>query len=67
MSVRLRADTEVKTPRAITSRSILANHRSTGLSQEEDVGVTCSGTLGYRARHASTRAVLCAERLSAIT
>ena len=67
MSFRLRSGTEVKTPRAMTSRSILANHSSTWLSQEEYVGVKCNGTLGSWARNASTRAVLYVERLSAIT
>ena len=67
MSFLLRSGTEVKTPRAMTSRSILANHSSIWLSQEEYVGVKCSCTLGFWARNASTRVVLCAERLSAIT
>ncbi len=67
MSVRLRSGTEVKIPRAITSRSILANHSSTWLSPEEYVGVKCGYTFGCWARNASTRAVLCAARLSAIT
>ena len=35
MSFLLRSGTEVNTPRAITSRSILANHSSTWLSQDE--------------------------------
>jgi hypothetical protein len=37
----LMSGTEVKTPRAITLRSILANHSSTWLSQDESVGVKC--------------------------
>jgi|SRR5579863_932426 len=41
MSLRLRSGTEVKTPRAMTSRSILANHSSTWLSHEEEVGEEC--------------------------
>ena len=41
MSFLLRSDTEVHTPRAITSRSILANHNSTWFSQDEYVGVKC--------------------------
>ena len=41
MSFLFRSATEVKTPRAMTSRSILANHSSTWLSQEEYVGVKC--------------------------
>ena len=41
MSFFLRSGTEVNTPRAITSRSILANHSSTWFSQEEYVGVKC--------------------------
>ncbi len=39
MSFLFKSGTEVKTPRAITSRSILANHSSTWLSQDEYVGV----------------------------
>jgi hypothetical protein len=35
ISFRYRWCTEVKTPRAMTSRSILANHSSTWLSQDE--------------------------------
>ena len=35
MSFLLRSETEVNTPRAITSRSILPNHSSTWLSHEE--------------------------------
>jgi hypothetical protein len=35
MSFRLRSGTEVNTPRSITSRSILAHHNSTWLSQDE--------------------------------
>ena len=35
MSVRRRSRTQVKTPRAITSRSIRANHSSTWLNQDE--------------------------------
>jgi hypothetical protein len=35
MSFRRRSGTEVKTPRAMTSRSIRANHGSTWLSQDE--------------------------------
>ena len=34
-----RSETEVKIPRAMTSRSILANQISTWLSQDEYVGV----------------------------
>ena len=34
ISFRRRLETEVKTPRAMTSRSILANHSSTWLSQD---------------------------------
>lgn len=41
MSFLFRSETEVNTPRAMTSRSILANHSSTWLSQEEYVGVKC--------------------------
>jgi len=41
LSFLLRSGTEVKTPRTITSRSILANHNSTWLSQDEYVGVKC--------------------------
>src|SRR5207244_10728418 len=67
MSFRRRSGTEVKTPRAMTSRSILANHSSTWLSQEEYVGLKCRCTLGYWARNALTRVVMCAERSSAIT
>ena len=52
MRVRLRSGTEVQTPRAMTSRSILANQSSTWLSQEEYVGVKCSCTRGYWARNA---------------
>ena len=36
MSFRRRSGTEVKTPRAMTSRSIRANHSSTWLSQDEE-------------------------------
>ena len=39
MSFLLKSGTEVNTPRAITSRSILANHSSTWFSQDEYVGV----------------------------
>src|ERR1700745_2377581 len=67
MSFRRRSGTEVKTPRAMTSRSILANHNSTWLSQEEKVGAKCKWTLGGRSRNSVTRLVLCADRLSAIT
>ena len=35
MSFQRRSGTEVKTPRAMTSRSIRANHSSTWLSQDE--------------------------------
>jgi hypothetical protein len=35
MSIRRKSGTEVKTPRAMTSRSIRANHSSTWLSQDE--------------------------------
>ena len=41
MSFFLKSDTEVKTPRTITSRSIFPNHSSTWLSHEEYVGVKC--------------------------
>ena len=41
MSFLLRSVTEVNTPRAMTSRSILANHNSTWFSQDEYVGVKC--------------------------
>jgi hypothetical protein len=37
--LRAKSETEVKMPRAMTSRSILANQISTWLSQEEYVGV----------------------------
>jgi hypothetical protein len=53
-------------PRAITSRSILANHNSTWLSQDEQVGVKCIWTLGFSPRKFSTCLALCAEKLSAI-
>jgi hypothetical protein len=39
MSFLFKSETEVNTPRAITSRSILPNHSSTWLSHEEYVGV----------------------------
>src|SRR3546814_8305885 len=67
MSFRFRSGSEVNTPRAITSRSILANHNSTWLSQDEYVGVKCMCTFGWSARNAATALVLCAERLSAMT
>lgn len=41
MSFRFGSGTEVNTARAMTSRSILANHSSTWFSQEEYVGVKC--------------------------
>lgn len=41
MGFRFRSGTEVNTPRAMTSRSILANHNSTWFSQDEYVGVKC--------------------------
>ena len=41
MSFLFRSGTEVNTPRAITSRSILANQSSTWFSHEEYVGVKC--------------------------
>ena len=46
MSFLLRLGNEVNTARALTSRSILANRRSTGLSQDQSVGVKCIGPLG---------------------
>ena len=39
MSLRLRSGTELNTPLAMTSRSILANHSATWLSHDEYVGV----------------------------
>src|SRR5262252_423038 len=67
ISFRRRSATEVKTPRAMTSRSILANHSSTWLSQDEYVGVKCRWTVGWRPKNSVTCWVLCADRLSAIT
>lgn len=67
MNFRLRSGPEAKTPRAIMSRSILANHSSTCLSQEESVEVRHGCTIGYWEKNASTRAVLCAKMLSSIT
>ncbi len=46
LSFRARSETDVNTPRAITSRSTRANQISTWFSQEEYVGVKCSCTLG---------------------
>jgi hypothetical protein len=37
-----RSETEVNTPRAMTSRSILENHNSTWFSHDEQVGVKCT-------------------------
>lgn len=41
MSFLLSAGTEVNTPRAMTSHSILSNHNSTLLSQDKYVVVKC--------------------------
>src|SRR6218665_260579 len=67
MSFLLRSGTEVNTPRAITSRSILANHSSTWLSHDEQVGVKGIRKFGCSLRNASPSWVLCAERLSTMT
>ena len=39
MILRFRSGTELKVPRVVTFRSVLASHSSTWLSQEEYVGV----------------------------
>jgi hypothetical protein len=67
MSFLFRSGTDVNTPREMTLRSILTNHNSTRLSQDEYVGVKCRVTLGWSARNSSTRWVLWAERLSRMT
>jgi Transposase IS66 family len=51
-SFRARSKTEEKTPRAMTSRSILANQSSTWLSHEEYVGVKWKHTMDHARRHA---------------
>jgi hypothetical protein len=46
VSLRARSRTELKTPRAMTWRSILENQISTWFSQDEYVGVKWSFTFG---------------------
>ena len=51
---RARFGTEVKMSRWITSRSILENHSSTWLSQDEYFGMKCRWTCGRVSRDSST-------------
>src|SRR5262245_36666472 len=65
--LRARSATDVKTPRASTSRSTFKNHSSTWFSHDEYVGVKCSRTFAWFRRKVRTACVLWVDRLSAIT
>ncbi len=54
-SLRRRSAVEVRMPRAMQWRSILANQSSTWLSHELQVGVKCMVTRGWAASQSRTR------------
>src|ERR1700735_2611145 len=58
---------EQNTPRSRQRRCSSANHRSTWLLQEEEVGGKCSANRGWAASQRCTTGALWVERLSQIT